>query len=211
VTAVHVLVMAKAPVVGRVKTRLCPPLTLSQAAELAEAALADTLEAVAGSGAARKLLALDGPPGPWLPTGFEVFPQQGAGFAERLAAAWSHANGPGLQIGMDTPQVTASLLDHALERLVAPGTTAVLGPAVDGGWWSIGLRKPDAAVFLDIPMSTPSTGLAQERRLRALGHQLVLLPELRDVDHVEDAGAVADLVPHSRFASAFRRTLETVP
>jgi uncharacterized protein len=205
VTASHVLVMAKAPRPGRVKTRLCPPLTEVEAAELAEAALSDTLEAVSRCGADRRLLALDGPPGPWLPSGFEVFPQRGDGLDERLAAAWDHADGPGLQIGMDTPQVTGALLDDSLGRLDGLCTTAVLGPATDGGWWAIGLRKPDASVFLGVPMSSPDTRRAQERRLRALGHDPVMLPPLRDVDTAADAAAVAALAPCSCFARAWRQ------
>ena len=174
----HVLVVAKEPVPGRVKTRLCPPCSAVQAAALAEAALADTLEAVARCHAGRRLLALDGSPGPWLPTGFEVFPQQGNGLDERLAAAWDRAAGPGIQIGMDTPQVTVQVLEDCLQRLMAPGATAALGLAEDGGWWALGLRQPDPGVFLGVPMSTPRTGLAQQRRLRDLGHDPVALPRL---------------------------------
>lgn len=203
----HVLVMAKEPIPGRVKTRLCPPCTTAQAAELAQAALADTLEAVARCGADRRLLALDGRPGPWLPAGFEVFAQRGRGLGERLGAAWDSAGGPGLQIGMDTPQVTAGLLDDCLQRLAEGDVTAALGLAEDGGWWALGLRRPDPAVFLGVPMSTPGTGSAQERRLRDLGHDPVRLPSLRDVDHIDDALAVADEAPGTRFAAACRRAV----
>ena len=101
------------------KTRLCPPCTAEEAAAVADAALADTLDAVAACGAARKVLALDGPPGPWLPPGFEVIPQRGTTFNQRLANAWADTGGPGLQIGMDTPQVTAPELDGLLARLDA--------------------------------------------------------------------------------------------
>src|SRR5438105_3192912 len=87
----HVLVLAKAPEPGRVKTRLCPPLSPAQAADVATAALADTLDAVVACGAERRILALDGRPGPWLPAGFEVIEQRGAGLAERLANAWMAA------------------------------------------------------------------------------------------------------------------------
>jgi len=210
VSDLHVLVVAKEPVPGRVKTRLCPPCTAAQAAELAEAALADTLEAVARCHAGRRLLALDGSPGPWLPTGFEVFPQQGWGLDERLAAAWDRAAGPGIQIGMDTPQVTSQLLDDCLQRLMAPGATAALGLAEDGGWWVLGLRQPDPRVFLGVPMSTPRTGLAQQHRLRDLGHDPVRLPRLRDVDHMDDAVAVANDASGTRFAEACRRVLAAV-
>ena len=82
----HVLVVAKAPVPGRVKTRLTPALTPLQAAQVAAASLADTLASVAGCGATRRTLALDGPPGDWIPPGFTVIPQRGESLNERLAA-----------------------------------------------------------------------------------------------------------------------------
>jgi glycosyltransferase A (GT-A) superfamily protein (DUF2064 family) len=82
-----VLVIAKAPVPGRVKTRLCPPCTPDEAAALARAALEDTLEAAAGAGAERRVLVLEGQPGPWLPAGWDIVAQRGNGLAERLAAA----------------------------------------------------------------------------------------------------------------------------
>jgi glycosyltransferase A (GT-A) superfamily protein (DUF2064 family) len=184
----HLLVMAKSPVPGRVKTRLCPPCTPEEAAALAEAALADTLAAVAACGAGRRILALDGAPGPWLPPGFHVIAQAPGGLDRRLAAGWAAAGGPGVQIGMDTPQVTAHLLDDALATLdTAP---AALGRAVDGGWWAIALRRPDARVFVDVPMSTSRTGAAQHARLRRLGLDVAPLPTLVDLDTIGDLPAV---------------------
>ena len=199
----HILVVAKAPVAGRVKTRLCPPLSPDEAARVAAAALADTLDAVAGSRAARRVLALDGAPGDWIPPGFEVLSQRGSTFAERLAHAWADAGGPGLQIGMDTPQVTAGLLDACLDLTFGGEVTASLGLAADGGWWAIG-RVDDwkTDIFDGVPMSTSSTGSAQLRRLRAEGHTVGMLPELIDVDRIGDVQTVASLCPpHSRFAA----------
>jgi glycosyltransferase A (GT-A) superfamily protein (DUF2064 family) len=106
---------------------------------------------------------------------------------------------------MDTPQVTSEALDEALGLLAAGSNSAVLGPAVDGGWWAIGLHRPSPRVFLGVPMSTVRTGAAQRRRLRALGHRVVDLPTLRDVDRIEDAVAVAGEAPGSRFADAMAR------
>lgn len=199
----HVLVMAKAPVAGRVKTRLCPPCTPAEAAAIAEAALADTLDAVAACGAGRRIVAVDGAPGPWLPPGFEVIPQVDGGFDRRLAAAWSAAGGPGVQIGMDTPQVTPALLDGALASL--EDTSAALGLAVDGGWWAIGLRRPDPRVFLGIPMSTGATGDAQHARLRELGLSVTTLPALVDLDTVADLAAVTESGAAIRTATQARR------
>jgi uncharacterized protein len=197
----HVLVMAKAPVAGRSKTRLCPPLSLEEAARVAEGALADTLEAVARCNVGRRIVALDGPPGNWIPPGFEIIAQRGRSFDRRLAAAWSDAAGPGLQIGMDTPQLSPDLLDHCLEVASRPGATACLGRAADGGWWAIGLaHRWDVDVFTGVPMSTARTFDAQLARLRACAHRVRALPELRDVDTIDDATAVAALIPGSRFA-----------
>jgi hypothetical protein len=203
----HVLVMAKSPTVGQVKTRLCPPLSLEEAARVAEAALADTLEAVARCGSGRRILALDGPPGDWIPAGFELIAQRGRSFDRRLAAAWSDAGGPGLQIGMDTPQVTPALLDHCLEVAARPGATASLGRAADGGWWAIALAERwHVDVFTGVPMSTAGTADAQLSRLRESGHRVRALPELRDVDTIDDANDVAALVPGSRFSQALVAT-----
>lgn len=195
----HVLVMAKAPVAGTVKTRLCPPFTLEEAAQVAEAALADTLAAVARCGASRRILALAGEPGPWLPPGFEVLAQRGTSLAERLGHAWADAGSPGIQIGMDTPQVRPTELDRLLAK-VAPGH-AVLGPATDGGWWVIGMAGLDpAAVFSGIPMSTSVTGELQGRRLEGLGQRVHRAPTRRDIDRAGDLAAVAAIAPWTQTA-----------
>jgi rSAM/selenodomain-associated transferase 1 len=204
---VTIIVLAKAPVPGRAKTRLCPPCEPEQAAELAEAALVDTLRAVAMTRCERRVLVLDGAPGPWLPAGFEVLPQRGNGLDERIAHAFTDTGSGGVLIGMDTPQLTPARLRAAFRALDASGVDAVLGPSVDGGWWALGLRGPDPAVFLGIPMSTPRTGDAQRARLRELRLRTVALPTLRDVDDFGDALAVARTAPNSRFAATLRSML----
>jgi rSAM/selenodomain-associated transferase 1 len=203
------VVIAKAPVAGASKTRLCPPLNTGQAAALAEAALADTLQAVASTPAARRVLVLDGEPGRWLPAGFDVIAQRGAGLAERLAHAVADVGEALLVVGMDTPQLTRALLADALHALAAPGTDAVLGPTLDGGYWAIGLNAPDPAVFAGVPMSSAATAAAQHARLHKLGLVTTELATLRDVDDYADATAVATLAPWSRFAAAYERLLVT--
>jgi len=199
------LVMAKAPVAGRVKTRLCPPLSPDEAAAVAEAALADTLDAVSCCGADRLVVALEGVPGPWLPAGFEVVAQRGRGLDERLAAAWHDSGGPGVQVGMDTPQLQAADLDDALALL--DGHDAALGPAEDGGWWALALRQPGPACFLGVPMSTGTTGRAQHQRLVELGLSVAALPTLRDIDDAGDLAAVAAAHPHLRTSITAGRLL----
>jgi hypothetical protein len=190
------LVIAKQPVPGRVKTRLVPPCTHEQAAALAEAALADTLRAVLMAPAARRVLVLDGEPGPWLPPGFDIVPQCGGPLDERLAAAFAAVRGPALLIGMDTPQVTPGLL--AVDWQAAD---AVFGPAADGGFWALGLREPDPGLLRGVPMSTSATGAIQRARLVAAGLRVAELPQLRDVDTAADALAVARQAPQTRFAA----------
>jgi glycosyltransferase A (GT-A) superfamily protein (DUF2064 family) len=127
-----------------------------------------------------------------------VIPQRGPTFADRLVHA--HADVarfgmPVLQIGMDTPQVTPSLLESCAEF-----DEAALGFALDGGWWALGLRDPlRAGVLRDVPMSRADTGA---RTLEALhGSKVRNLPILSDVDTMADARAVAAQVPGGRFAT----------
>jgi uncharacterized protein len=195
------IVIAKDPFLGRSKTRLCPPCSPGQAAALAEAALRDTLDVVACTPAGRKVLVLDGDAHRWRRRGFDVIPQRGGGLEERIAAAFEDVAGPALLVGMDTPQLTSELLAEGLDALARPGVDAVLGPALDGGYWSVGLRAPRRAAFAGVPMSTPQTLRRQRSQLRQLGMRIHEQLPLRDVDTIEDARAVALQAPRTRFAS----------
>ena len=198
-TGPAIVVIAKAPSPGRVKTRLTPPCSPGEAALLAGAALGDTLAAAARAhSAARRVLVLDGALVS-VPRGFDVVPQRGDGLAARLAAAFQDVGGPAFLVGMDTPQVTPQLLDAGLDAL--DGADAVFGAALDGGYWGIGLRRPDPAAFDGVPMSHPATGMAQRLRLAELGLRTSVLPPLRDVDTIDDARAVAAEAPGSRVAA----------
>ncbi len=198
-----IVLMAKAPEPGRVKTRLCPPLRPEEAAELSRAALADTIAAVEGCGL-ELVVALDGPLGDWCPPGTRVIEQRGDGLGERLAHAFADVGSAAIAIAMDTPHVTPSLLRGAWEALGTEGIDAVLGPAVDGGYWAIGLRRPDPAVFDGVPMSRSDTGRRQLERLQALGLAVAIQPELCDVDDIASARRVAAEAPETRFARRFR-------
>lgn len=194
-------VIAKAPVAGRVKTRLCPPCTPEQAALIAAAALEDTLRAVRSAPAARRILVLDGAPDdcPDL-AGFEVIRQRGSGLAERLAAAFADIAAPAFLVGMDTPQLRPADLAEGLTALTS--ADAVLGSAADGGYWGIGLRAADPEVFRAVPMSLDSTADAQRARLDELGLRRAELRELTDVDTYATALEVAAGAPGTAFAAA---------
>ncbi|QHC24850.1 TIGR04282 family arsenosugar biosynthesis glycosyltransferase [Streptomyces sp. GS7] len=205
-----ILVIAKEPRPGRVKTRLTPPYTPAQAAELAEAALRDTLRAVRAMPARRRVLVLDGRPGGWLPAGFDVRPQCAGGLDERLAAAFAATTGPALLLGMDTPQVTPALLAPALAPDAWRHCDAWFGAAADGGFWALGLAAPDPRLLRGVPMSTATTGAVQRARLTAAGLRVRDLPVLRDVDTAADAAAVAAAAPGGRFAATLARLTTAV-
>ncbi len=199
-------VIAKAPVPGRVKTRLCPPCTPEQAAYIAESALRDTLACVQVTPAARRVLVLDGEPADWPELdGFEVIAQRGEGLAERLASAFADIAAPAFLVGMDTPQLRPRHLGDGLAALRL--TDAVLGPAADGGYWGIGLRNADAAVFRGVPMSLPTTADAQRTRFAELSLSSSDVHVLEDVDTVDAALRVSALAPRTRFAAAVAAAL----
>ncbi len=196
-----VVVIAKEPVAGRVKTRLTAAVTPQDAATVAAAAIADTLAAMTEVPARRRVLALDGAPGAWVPTGWDVVPQPSGGLDHRLATVLGGLpDGPCLLVGMDTPQVSAALCHFDTEAY-----DACLGMATDGGYWAIGLVDPSRAAELieGVPMSTDHTGADQLARLRDAGLRVQELAPLQDVDTPEDADAVARLVPDSAFAAAW--------
>lgn len=197
------IVIAKEPIAGRVKTRLVPPLSFEQAAEVAAAALADTLAVASEFPCSQRVIALDGQPGDWLPAGWTVIAQVGGGLDARLTAAFEAVDGPALLIGMDTPQVALRhLLAADLDRY-----DACLGLSTDGGYWSIGLRDPSSArsTITGVPMSTEHTGSTQLDRLRSAGLRAQLLDELTDVDTFAVAREVADAAPWTRFATVLDR------
>ncbi|RKR93209.1 hypothetical protein BDK92_7730 [Micromonospora pisi] len=209
------LVLAKAPVPGAVKTRLSPPATPEQAAEIAAAALLDTLDTVAATPAVTPVIALSGDlsvarRGAEIRralSGWTVLEQRGPTFAERLVAAYADVGArfpgrPVLQIGMDTPHLHWSLLDAAARRLDG-GARALLGTALDGGWWALGLGDPDdARVLRAVPTSRPDTGALTRRALSEHGLRVEPLPPMSDVDTMADAVTVAATVPGGRFAAA---------
>jgi glycosyltransferase A (GT-A) superfamily protein (DUF2064 family) len=206
-SAETILVLAKEPMPGRVKTRLMATFSPEEAADLAACAIEDTLAAVRSSRATRKLLVWDGDPYPWS-LQFESAPQALGTLNDRLEAAFreplDEGSGSVLLIGMDTPQVTAPLLDSDWE-----GADAVLGLSEDGGFWAIGLRSGDPrSIFAGIPMSTDRSGAAQLARLAAVGMSVQLLPPLRDVDLPADADHVAARYPWLTFSRRHRALLD---
>lgn len=198
-----VVVISKAPVPGAVKTRLCPPYTLDQAADLAAAALADVMAAASAVPVPRRVLLLAG----YLaaPPGWEVVKQRGHGLADRLAHGYADIGRSTLIIAGDAPQVAPAMLTQAAQCLDDDPVDAVLGLTPDGGFWALGLRDPSHGRLLrTIAMSAATTGPDTLAALRRAGLRVALLPQLRDVDTPADAAAVAAAHPGTRFAAALR-------
>jgi glycosyltransferase A (GT-A) superfamily protein (DUF2064 family) len=194
-----IVVLAKEPQPGRVKTRLQSRFTTEESAQLAAAAIRDTQGAVRASRVPRRVLCWEGNSSDFA-DGFEVLPQRSGTLNDRLAGAFDDLGRDGsarvLLIGMDTPQISAALLDTDWDDC-----DAILGLSEDGGFWAIGLRTPDPArVFAGIEMSTARTGAAQLARLVSLGRSVKLLPPLRDIDEPADAAYVADHFPDLEFS-----------
>lgn len=217
-----VLVMAKAPVAGEVKTRLGAAVGPAAAADLATAAVLDTLEvcdavfddchvALAGDlgrAAGRRALrdAL---------SGWTVHPQRGAGFAARLANAHADVGratgGPVVQIGMDTPHLSTGHLRDVAD-LVGRGNDAVLGAAEDGGWWVLAVTDPrQAQPLAGVEMSTGRTYDDTLAALQRAGASVAGTAVLRDVDTEADADLAAAAAPGTRFARLWRELRDGVP
>ena len=196
------LVVAKAPVPGLAKTRLAASLGDRLAADIAAAALLDTLDAVAAAPVQARVVAMTGDLNAARSSeairgrldAFTVVPQRGEGFADRLANAHlDAADAAGIraviQIGMDTPQVSAEMLTECVHELL--GTDAVLGLADDGGWWVLGVADAATAGCLrTVPMSQSDTGVLTLAALHAKGIDVTRVAELPDFDTVADIDAV---------------------
>ncbi|MCL3816926.1 TIGR04282 family arsenosugar biosynthesis glycosyltransferase [Aeromicrobium wangtongii] len=209
------LVVAKAPVPGQAKTRIARTIGDDGAAELAAAALLDTLTTATAVGWP-VVVAMTGDlsaaaRGEEIAAALEplqVVPQRGDGLAARLANAHADAaaavgdSAAGIvQVGMDTPQLlVADYLDAG--RTVELGSI-VVGPAQDGGWWLLGLPDPALAKqLIEVPMSQDDTC---DRTVEALGGDVVRLRTLRDMDTWDDAVAIAGEIPISLLADAVER------
>lgn len=208
---VTVLVVAKAPRPGAVKTRLAADLGEVGAARVAAAALLDTL-LVTGAVFSQRVLALAGDltdTGPVDTTailreteGWQVIGQCAGSLGQRLAQAHADAavltrvaNVRGrrvLQIGMDTPQVSEQLLAQSAHTFCQSEVDAILGLAEDGGWWVCGTSDPaQAAALAGVPMSRSDTGSLSVVALEGTRARVRLVPALRDLDTLDDAKVIA--------------------
>lgn len=185
-------VMAKAPRPGEVKTRLCPPLSPAEAADLAGAFLLDAIDLARDVDGARLAIAFAPADAGALFRGaapeFSAVPQRGDDLGARLRHVFEDvlpADGAGaIVVGSDLPTLPRAHLDEAVARL--PESDAVLGPSEDGGYYLIGLRAPCPALFSDIAWSTDTVFDETMRRARHAGLRVSVLPPWFDVDTPAD-------------------------
>jgi uncharacterized protein len=189
------MVISKEPRPGQVKTRMCPPLSLEQASQLASAALTDTFSAVNSAQVDRRVAVFEGNPAGVVPQDWEVVAQRTGGLDVRLADAFDDVLGTdcygqsAVLLAMDTPQVTSQQIEAAFDLLVTHDS--VIGMTEDGGYWIVGLNVARRKVFEGVPMSQPTTGAAQLQRMYTLGLTVAVTDTMRDLDTVEDVQQVA--------------------
>ena len=184
-----VVVFAREPVPGEVKTRLAEGVGALAAAEVYAAILEHTLEVAKSSGARVVLSVADVPSGAWVrEMNIAVEIQRGADIGDRLHDAFDRRFDEGEQrvviIGSDCPWSAATHIVRASAKL--GGADAVLGPTKDGGYWLLAQRPPGLPLFARIPWSSPETLELTRSRIRALGGTWSELEELIDIDTAED-------------------------
>jgi len=195
-----VVLMAKAPVPGRVKTRLCPPLAPAEAARLYACMLGDAAEEISSVGRIARYLFLDRPVAANAMRGapfssFERFPQRGKDLGEKMwdaaVAAFRRGARRVVIVGADCPSLSAGTVRRAFQEL-STGASVVFGPSADGGYYLVGLARPDERLFRKCAWSTPTVLLDTVARCRALSIPFSFLSPERDVDTGKDLHALGE-------------------
>jgi hypothetical protein len=204
VTAVVLCLLAKAPAPGAVKTRLCPPLSAERAAALTSAFIADTWRALGRVAGARRVLVYTGDRRRFPPAlaGAEAWPQCAGDLGARIEHAARRALTVASRVvvvGGDAPALPPALVERAAASLAS--SDAVLGPALDGGYYLIGLQRCEPGLLAELPWSAETTLAASRARLHARGYRVVELPPWFDVD--DGAGlALLELALRARWIDA---------
>jgi uncharacterized protein len=208
-----IAVMAKAPRVGEVKTRLVPPLSLEEAAELSGCFLKDIAENILAAAEAAPIhghvayspAGSQALFGSLLPPAIALLPPRRSGLGNSLcdAAADLLAAGYGAVclVNADSPTLPTAVLVEAAQAMLRPGDRVVLGPASDGGYYLIGLKRPHRRLFEDIAWSTATVMAETRARAAGLGLDTGLLPGWYDVD---DLAALRLLIAGLRAGVGYR-------
>ncbi|HAZ07814.1 MAG TPA: glycosyltransferase [Elusimicrobia bacterium] len=205
-----IMVFVKAPIPGRVKTRLSPPLSPTQAATLYIAFVKDTLEAARDAANSSVDIfydpSADFPDLRWIESAplLPFFPQKGGDLGMRLDHACnetlSRGAGKAVAIGSDTPHIEPAVIERAFSSL--DRADMILGPAADGGYYLIGLKEPHDFLFQGISWSTVNVLRQTLERAKQRGLKVVMLPTLFDVDTISDLRELAKLLTVNDAGSA---------
>lgn len=208
-------IFAKAPTPGRIKTRLVPPLTPECAARLHGAFVGDILERTAVLGWTRYLACAPDLADPFLQgcareSGAHPIPQGEGDLGARLTRVLGELlrrHEGVIAIGADSPSLPVGYIEEARTRLAA--AEVVLGPAEDGGYYLIGLRRAHPALFQDIPWGT--SGVFAATAAKAGTARLALLPLWYDVDRPSDLDRLRADLTLTRECPRTRAVLESLP
>ncbi len=209
------IVVAKEPQAGRTKTRLSPPLSGQQAADLARCFLLDTLELMLRVEIAQSILAYTPDEAEpffrrFVPSGFKFIPQVGVDLGERLDNVLAHCLQGGYEqavvMDSDSPSLPKAILERAFRELENPDVDVVLGPCEDGGYYLIGVKARCPALFQEITWSTSAVTTETLHRAQEHGLRVACLPHWYDVDMYVDLQRLAeelrslpeDLARHTR-------------
>jgi rSAM/selenodomain-associated transferase 1 len=196
----RIALFARPPIPGRTKTRLSPALPSALAAAVSAALVEDSARAVATARADERSVWWAEPPGEASVAGLQAHLQAGHDLGERLTHTFgvllrSDAD-RALVVGSDTPALEPAHLDHAFSLLDAHDV--VLGPARDGGYWCIGLRKMTLELFRDIPWSTSGVLETTLARTRTAGLAVAPADTLDDLDTPADLARVVGELARAR-------------
>ena len=189
------VVMTKAPQPGRSKTRLVPPLSYGEAADLARALLVDQLDNLARFEGARLFIAFTPEEAAgffegFITQGFACFPQRGQSLGERMSHAFGHLFASAFQniilIGSDLPALPLALFDQAYGMLEKSAADVVFGPSADGGYYLVGMNRMTAIIFDGIGWSRDDVLAQTIQKLAGVGLRHELLREWYDIDTAHD-------------------------
>ncbi|BAW95377.1 hypothetical protein NIES970_02820 [[Synechococcus] sp. NIES-970] len=188
----HLIIFTRYPVPGQTKTRLIPALGAAGAADLQRQLTEHTLNTVQTLGDLDISIYFSGgnveQMQTWLGDQWHYQAQQGKDLGDRLIHAFQASEDQGhtktVVIGIDCPGITREILTAAFDKL--DSAAVVLGPAVDGGYYLIGLHQNIAALFTDMPWGTATVFQETQTRCQRLDLSLALLPMLQDIDYPED-------------------------
>lgn len=201
---ITVILVAKEPIAGKVKTRLCPPLDGTQASELAKCALHDTMKELGNHKDIKRVLYVDGEIENFNSKLFKTIHQVKGELGVRLSHVFSEVEEqyPCAVIAMDTPQFEFKMFEEVDFTIY----DAFIGFTKDGGYWTIGFKRPSLAegAFDEIQMSTKHTGSDQLERLKKLGIKVQILNSLTDFDDIESARELANEFPNLTFSKYFQ-------